>query len=216
MIMQSHYLRALELESESAVPLSDMEREAFLETIQELKESIQAANDMIKSLQATIRTLQSDLDRSRSHSERYLALISDLRSVIADLQEKLDEREREVADLRDLNNRHNKMTYDRKSTSRKYKRLPRKSDRDEEKEDCEGPDAGKSAQPESKQTADSLDRTKVKSEHLDSKRCPRGPYTQMDAARKIVLESSLEGVPSDWVFDHFKMLTNTTASVISN
>ena len=66
---------------------------------------------MIRSLQDTIRSLQSELDRSRSRSEQYLTLITDLRSVIADLQKKLDEREKEISDLRDLNNRHNKMTF---------------------------------------------------------------------------------------------------------
>ena len=85
-------------------PLSDMEREAFLETIQDLKESIKHSNDMICSLQDTIRSRQSELDCSRSHSEQYLTLITDLRSVIADLQKKLDEREKEISDLRDLNN----------------------------------------------------------------------------------------------------------------
>lgn len=77
--------------------MSDMEREAFLETIQDLKESIKHSNDMIRSLQDTIRSLQSELDRSRSHSEQYLTLITDL-------QKKLDEREKEISDLRDLNN----------------------------------------------------------------------------------------------------------------
>lgn len=126
MIMKSHYLNALELESRAEEPLSDMEREAFLETIQDLKESIKHSNDMIRSLQDTIRSLQSELDRSRSHSEQYLTLITDLRSVIADLQKKLDEREKEISDLRDLNNRHNKMTFGNKSTSRKHKRPAQK------------------------------------------------------------------------------------------
>lgn len=115
-----------------------MEREAFLETIQDLKESIKNANEMIRSLQDTMRSLQSELDRSRSHSEQYLALITDLRSMIADLQKKLDEREKEISDLRDLNNWHNKMTFGNKSTSRKHKRADQKCGRDEEKEDCGG------------------------------------------------------------------------------
>lgn len=55
---------------------------------------------MIRSLHHTIRSLQSELDSSRSHSEQYLTLISDLRSVIADLQKKLDKREEEISDLR--------------------------------------------------------------------------------------------------------------------
>lgn len=102
MIMRSHYLNALELESRAEEPLSDMEREAFLETIQDLKESVKNANDMIRSL-------QSELDRSNRLTEQYLSLITDLRSMIADLQKKLEEREKEISDLRDLNNRHNKM-----------------------------------------------------------------------------------------------------------
>ena len=95
-------------------PLSDMEREAFLETIQDLKESVKNANDMIRSL-------QSELDRSNRLTEQYLSLITDLRSMIADLQKKLEEREKEISDLRDLNNRHNKMNFGNKSTSRKFK-----------------------------------------------------------------------------------------------
>ena len=204
MIMRSHYLNALELESRAEEPLSDMEREAFLETIQDLKESIKNANDMIRSLQETIRTLQSELDRSRTHSEQNLTLITDLRAMIADLQKKLDEREKEISDLRDLNNRHNKMSFGNKSTSRKFKRPVQKRSREEDKEDCEGSASETSKKTDSNVSEGPLDKTKVKSEHLDAKRGPRGSYTQMDAAKKVVLESSLEGVPADWVFVRFK------------
>lgn len=197
MIMKSHYLNALELESRAEEALSDMEREAFLSTIHDLQESIRNSNEMIRSL-------QSELARSNLLSEQYLTLITDLRSDICDLQKKLDERDKEISDLRDLNNRYNKMTFGNKSTSRKYKRPAQNRGRDEEKEDCEGPDSTRPDKTESKVPEESLDKIKVKSEHLDSNRGPRGPYTQMDAARKVVLESSLEGVPADWVFDHFK------------
>ena len=89
----------LDLESKAEEPLSDMEREAFLETIRDLKETIRNANEMIRSL-------QSELDRSNRLFEQNQILIANLRSVIADLQKRLDEREKENADLRDLNNRH--------------------------------------------------------------------------------------------------------------
>lgn len=174
-----------------------MEREAFLETIQDLKESVKNANDMIRSL-------QSELDRSNRLTEQYLSLITDLRSMIADLQKKLEEREKEISDLRDLNNRHNKMNFGNKSTSRKFKRPAQKRSREEEKEDCEGCNPDTSKKTDSKDSDLTLDKTKVKSEHLDVKRGPRGSYTQMDAAKKIILESSLEGVPVDWVFVRFK------------
>lgn len=195
--MKSHYLNALELESRAEEPLSDMEREAFLATIHDLKESIRNSNEMIRSLQA-------ELDRSNRLSEQYLTLITDLRSDICDLQKKLNEREKEISDLRDLNNWHNKMTFGNKYTSRKYKRPAQNRGRDEEKEDCEGPDSATPDKTESKEPEEFLDKIKVKSEYLDANRGPRGPYTQMDAARKVVLENSLEGVPADWVFDHFK------------
>lgn len=148
-------------------PLSDMEREAFLETIQDLKESIKNANDMIRSL-------QSELDRSNRLTEQYLSLITDLRSMIADLQKKLEEREKEIFDLRDLNNRHNKMNFGNKSTSRKFKRPVQKRSREEDKEDCEGPASATSKKTDSNASEESLDKTKVKSEHLDAKRGPRG------------------------------------------
>ena len=152
MIMRSHYQNALELESGAEDPLSDMEREAFLETIQDLKEIIKNSNDMIRSLQDTIRNLQSELDRSRSHSEQYLTLI-------ADLQNKLDEREKEISDLRDLNNRHNKMTFGNKSTSRKFKRPTQKRSRDEEKEECEGSASADSEKTDSNVSEEPLDKT---------------------------------------------------------
>ncbi len=110
MVMRPHYLNALEQESQAEESLSDMEREAFIETIQDLKESMRNANEMIRSLQDTVRGLQSELERSRSQADRYQSLIGDLRSVIAGLQKKLEEREKENSDLRDLNNRHNKMS----------------------------------------------------------------------------------------------------------
>lgn len=37
MIMQAHYLEALEMESKAERPLSDMERQDFINTINELK-----------------------------------------------------------------------------------------------------------------------------------------------------------------------------------
>ena len=59
-----------------------------------------------------IRSLQSELDRSNRLSGQNQILIANLRSVIADLQKRLEESEKEIADLRDLNNRHNKRCRD--------------------------------------------------------------------------------------------------------
>lgn len=49
-----------------------------------------------------------------------------------------------------------------------------------------------------------LDRTKVKSEYLDEKRGPRGPYNDMDAAITEVLECNIDDIPKDMKFIGFK------------
>ena len=55
MIMQAHYLEALEIESKAEKPLADMERQAFVNTITELKA-------MISSLKLTIDTLRQTIN----------------------------------------------------------------------------------------------------------------------------------------------------------
>ena len=197
MIMRAHYLNALEIESRAEENLYEMERQAFIETINSLKESVNNANLMIKSL-------QSQLEATNHNAEKSHRLIEELRGIISDLQKTIEEKDREIADLRDLNNRHNKMSFGSKSTGRKYRHPAEKPGREEQKEDCEGPDTSASNNTVSGQSGEIMDKTRVKSEHLNAKRGPRGPYTPMDAARKVLLESSLEGVPADWVFDHFK------------
>ena len=79
-----------------------------------------------------------------------------------------DEREKEISDLRDLNNRHNKMAFGEKSTSRRHKRPSPKTSREEEKEDCEGPGAGtpdKSGQASNRQPEEMLDKNGKKIEN---------------------------------------------------
>ena len=56
MIMQAHYLEALEIESKGQKPLAEMERQDFINTITELKA-------MISSLKFTIDTLFSSDDK---------------------------------------------------------------------------------------------------------------------------------------------------------
>ena len=57
MIMQAHYMEALEIESKAEMSLSDMERQEFIDTITELKA-------MISSLKLTIDTLRQTTDFS--------------------------------------------------------------------------------------------------------------------------------------------------------
>ena len=42
MVMRSHYLNALDIESKAETPLSDMERQDFINTINELRSTIES------------------------------------------------------------------------------------------------------------------------------------------------------------------------------
>ena len=55
MIMQAHYLEALEIESRAEKPLAEMERQDFINTITELKA-------MISSFELTIDTLRQTIN----------------------------------------------------------------------------------------------------------------------------------------------------------
>ena len=65
MIMQAHYLEALEIESKTQKPLAEMERQDFINTITELKA-------MISSLKLTIDTLDDKL------AERYDSVVAEV------------------------------------------------------------------------------------------------------------------------------------------
>ena len=49
MVMRSHYLNALDIESRAEKPLSDMERQDFINTINELRETISGLRMTIKT-----------------------------------------------------------------------------------------------------------------------------------------------------------------------
>ena len=73
MIMQAHYLEALEIESRAEKPLAEMERQDFINTITELKAmisslklTIDTLRQTINSQNATIASLQKSMDRLQS------------------------------------------------------------------------------------------------------------------------------------------------------
>ena len=51
MILESHYLNALEIESRAEIPLSEMERQDYIDKIQSQAEMIAQFQGMIDSLQ---------------------------------------------------------------------------------------------------------------------------------------------------------------------
>ena len=155
-----------------------------------------------------IDTLKQTLDTVSASNRRNEELVKKLTTQIEELQ-------RLVKNLEDKNRRHNKNTFGQK-TNKAKKRVEDsrangedgngRRDRDEEKEDydgshdCSNTDQSGSSLGEEVQ----LDRTKVKSEHLDEKRGPRGPYNDMDAAITEVLECNIDDIPKDMKFIGFK------------
>ena len=101
MIMQAHYLEALEIESKAEKPLADMERQAFVNTITELKA-------MISSLKLTIDTLRQTINSQN-------ATIASLQKSMDRLQSAYDKAVKERDDLNGRMNRSNQEAFGSKS-----------------------------------------------------------------------------------------------------
>lgn len=200
MVMRSHYLNALDIESKAETPLSDMERQNFINTINELRSTIE-------SLRLTIATLQRTIESLHDGEKRYKQQASAYEEKIADLS-------RQCEYLESLNKRHSKNRFSGKTLSQKNRTENKKKGRDEEKQDyvdsssredsasSDKGDAGTDASHGS--NTSKLDQTKVKSEGLNEARGSRGSYEKMDAAETIVLQSTVDGAPSNWKFLKFK------------
>ena len=190
MVMHAHYLEALDMESKVKTSLSDMERSDYEAQIRDLKETNDRLLEMIKTLQLTIDSLNASNKRNEDFVKNLLKQVADLQKMIADLE--------------DRNRRHNKNTYGKKSHKAK-KSVDDKPSREEEKDNYDGfHDNPSSCCPDGKKEVESLDVTKVKSEHLDKERGPRGPYTPMDAAKVVTLPCDISNLPEGMRFVCFK------------
>ena len=98
MIMQAHYLEALEIESKAQKPLAEMERQDFINTITELKA-------MIGSLKLTISSLKLTIDTLRQTINSQNATIASLQKSMDRLQSAYDNT---IKERDDLNNRLNR------------------------------------------------------------------------------------------------------------
>ena len=189
MVMESHYLESLERESSPS--LSDMERQDYIDQINDLKASNRRLMDMIDTLKQTLDSVTASNKRNEE--------------LVVKLTAQIDQLQKMVKNLEDRNQRHNKNTFGQK-THKARKRVDDKRGRDQEKDDYDGNhDSSEVQQTEIPQNEEKeIDQTKVKSEHLDEKRGPRGPYTKMDAAMVDVLECDITGIPSDMKLIGFK------------
>lgn len=186
MIMESHYLNALEVESRAETPLSEMERQDFLNLLQSKDETIAQFKSLISSLE---KALDADAVERKTLLEQIAKLTA------------------EVAKLNDYNQRHNKFSFGKKSLKSSSK-PDTKPSREEEKDHYDGtPGSVSSSSSNSSvpaQTPDGIDLSKVSSKPLDKKRGPRGPYTTMDAAKVEILESRTDLIPAGMRIVGFK------------
>ena len=99
MVMESHYLESLERESSPS--MCDMERQDYIDQINDLKATNRRLVEMIDTLKQTLDTVTASNRRNEE-------LVSKLTAQIEQLQKM-------VRDLQDRNNRHNKNIFGKKS-----------------------------------------------------------------------------------------------------
>ena len=201
MLFESNLRQSIEQSLRTEEELSDMERQDYINQINDLKGYVKRLLDMIDTLKQTLDTVSASNRRNEE--------------LVKKLTIQIEELQRMVKNLEDKNRRHNKNTFGQK-THKAKKRVEDsrangedgsgKRDRDEEKEDYDGShDSSNIGQSGSSLSEEGqLDRTKVKSEHLDEKRGSRGPYNDMDAAITEVLECNIDDIPKDMKFIGFK------------
>ena len=108
MIMQAHYLEALEIESKAQKTLAEMERQDFINTITELKAMIGSLKLTISSLKLTISSLKLTIDTLRQTINSQNATIASLQKSMDRLQSAYDKAVKERDDLNGRMNRSKK------------------------------------------------------------------------------------------------------------
>ena len=191
MIMQAHYLEALEIESKAEKPLADMERQDFVNTITELKA-------MISSLKLTIDTLRQTINSQN-------ATMASLQKSMDRLQSAYGKAVKERDDLNGRMNRSNQETFGSKSLKQSGRGKVVKNDRQKERDEWSSKDDNDNNTSSASLSADGeIDQTKVKSENLSRSGRNGMKYNRMTAAKTITLETSLEGAPEDMKFIGYK------------
>ena len=197
MIMQAHYLEALEIESKAQKPLAEMERQDFINTVTELK-------SMISSLKLTIDTLRQTINSQN-------ATIASLQKSMDRLQSAYDKAVKERDDLNGRMNRSNQETFGSKSLKQSCRGKVVKDDRQKERDEWSSKDDNDNDASSVSSSADGeIDQTKVKSENLSRSGRNGMRYNRMNAAKTITLETSLEGAPEDMKFVGYKDIEEYT------
>lgn len=179
MIMQAHYLEALEIESKVQKPLAEMERQDFINTITELKA-------MISILKLTIDTLRQTINSQN-------ATTASVQKSMDRLQSAYDKAVKERDDLNGRMNRSNQKTFGSKSLKQSGRGKVVKNDRQKARDEWSSKDDDdNNASSASSSTDGETDQAKVESENLSRSGRNGMKYNRMNAAKTITLETSLE------------------------
>ncbi len=160
-----------------------MERQDYIDQINDLKATNERLLDMIDTLKQTLDTVSASNRRNEE--------------LVKKLTDQIELLQKMVKDLQDRNNRHNKHAFG-KSSLKKNKRTEEKASREEEKDDYDG------SHDASNHEEEKIDQTKVKSEHLDSERAKRENYTKMNAAKVTLLLCDTVNIPEGMRLIGFK------------
>ena len=85
MVMESHYLESLERESSPS--LSDMERQDYIDQINDLKATIERLLGMIDTLKQALDTVSASNRRNEELVVRLTAQIEQLQKLVKNLEE---------------------------------------------------------------------------------------------------------------------------------
>ena len=99
MVMESHYLESLERESSPS--MCDMERQDYINQINDLKATIKRLLDMIDTLKQTLDSVTASNKRNEE--------------LVVKLTAQVDQLQKMVKNLEDKNQRHNKHTFGKSS-----------------------------------------------------------------------------------------------------
>ena len=166
---------------------SDMERQDYIDQINDLKASNRRLMDMIDTLKQTLDSVTASNKRNEE--------------LVVKLTAQIDQLQKMVKNLEDKNQRHNKHAFG-KSSLKKNKRVEEEKSREEDKEDYDGKHDNEAQISEN--TDNQIDQTKVKSEHLDGERAKRENYTKMNAAKVTSLLCDTTNIPDGMRLIGFK------------
>ena len=210
MVMRSHYLNALEIESREEKHLSESESSIYLGIIKEKDEHIESLRISLEEVRKSLKILSESFDKQTKAFDKQTETLAKIQNELELMTLKLENMTKERDYLQSRVNQMSTEIYSGKSTSLKTRTKKHTNSREEEKDgwtskdDNDRPSSGNAGVPSG------IDMTKVKSESLGGKRACRNSQKKMEAAVTINLKTSLKHAPKDMTFVGYKTVEEYT------